>query len=150
MYRRLDYALNMAVESFRRKSLYIIVVYPLLAISGAMFSVHSIVYHLSDNILLSAFIGWIAGTILGAMPIGFFLLVLLLSTFVYGLTVGPDPGVGARELIRLRGVRIAASMVLSTIISFSVLVILHHGIRQLPVVGEQYDILLNWSKDKQN
>ena len=150
MYSRFEYAMNGAVNAFRRKSLYIIIVYPLLAISGAIFGVHSIVYHVSDNILLSVIIGWIIGIILGAMPIGFFLLVLLLSTFVYRLIVGPDPGVGTLGLIQLRGVRIAASLILSTIISISVLIILHHGIRLLPIIGEQYDILLNWGSDKQN
>ena len=150
MYNRLEYALNGAVSAFRRKSLYIIIAYPLLAVSGAIFSVQSIVYHLSDNVLLSVSIGWIIGTILGAIPVGFILLVLLLSTFIYDFIVGPKPDVHPSEVDRFLWMRIAASMVLSIIISITVFIILYYGIRHLPIVGEQYDILFNWRDDNEN
>ena len=148
MYRRLEFALNEAVDAFRSKARYVIIVYTVLATSGSILSVHFVVNNLYDNVLTSIVIGWCIGVFLGAMPIGFLLISLLLSTFIYKFIVWPDCGAEANEIEIVswdRGFRIVVSVVVNIAILGTVLNFIDDGVRGIPVVGEQYTFLLDWS-----
>ena len=151
MYRRLEYALNGAVRAFRNNAQYAFALYPVLAVSGSIFSVHFVVNTIYSNVITSALVGWSVGVFLSAMPFGCLLIMVLLSTFIYKFVAQPECVTEEKQNIDLdRGFRILVSVVVNVAISGAIMIMIDKGVRDIPVVEKGYTFLLDRQADFPN